>query len=112
MTNIFKRDSRANLLHIAADFNAGLSKHVTVGIINETSSIWGFGAKVSLVYPCKLYDAKLYASPVPVNADIRLLMTGNTLPGLASLVSNGTELMVVYGYGDNLRDPTCQKGSV
>ncbi|GFV19083.1 hypothetical protein TNCV_3223021 [Trichonephila clavipes] len=48
---------------------------------------------------------ELNASPGPVNTDIELLMTGNTLPGLASLVSNSIELKDVYGNGDNLMNP-------
>ncbi|GFW71427.1 transposable element Tcb1 transposase [Trichonephila clavipes] len=46
-----------------------------------------------------------YASHGPVNTDVGLLTTGNTLSGLTSLVSNGIELMDVYGYGDNHMNP-------
>ncbi|GBN80467.1 hypothetical protein AVEN_114160-1 [Araneus ventricosus] len=39
------------------------------------------------------------------NTAIRLLMTGNTLPGLTSLVSNCIGRMDMYGYGENLMNP-------
>ncbi|GBN33108.1 hypothetical protein AVEN_274796-1 [Araneus ventricosus] len=50
----------------------------------------------------------LYASPGPANAAIELLMTGNKLPGLTSLVSNCIGWMDVYWYGDNLMNPWTQ----
>ncbi|GBM29387.1 hypothetical protein AVEN_253909-1 [Araneus ventricosus] len=45
-------------------------------------------------------------------------MTGNTLPGLTSLVSNCIGQMHVYEYGDNINNPywiihpVCQQGTV
>ncbi|GBN42873.1 hypothetical protein AVEN_238421-1 [Araneus ventricosus] len=60
----------------------------------------------------------LYASPGPDNTTIGLLMIGNTLPGLTSLVSNCTGRMHVYEYGDNINNPyciihpVCQQGTV
>ncbi|GFS90718.1 hypothetical protein TNCV_3771411 [Trichonephila clavipes] len=56
--------------------------------LDETSSMWAFGAECPLMYPCLLHDTKLYASPGPVNTDIELSMTSNTLRGLTSPVSN------------------------
>ncbi|GBM24464.1 hypothetical protein AVEN_41109-1 [Araneus ventricosus] len=47
----------------------------------------------------------LYASPGPANAATELLMTGNKLPGLTSLVSNCIGWMDMYWYGDNLMNP-------
>ncbi|GBM93288.1 hypothetical protein AVEN_148510-1 [Araneus ventricosus] len=60
----------------------------------------------------------LDASPGPVNTTIGLLMIGNTLPGLTSLVSNCIGRMHVYEYGDNINNPhwiihpVCQQESV
>ncbi|GFX13757.1 HTH_Tnp_Tc3_2 domain-containing protein [Trichonephila clavipes] len=76
LTRIIKRDRRATLPQLAADFNAGPSTSLT-----------------------------LYASPGPVSIDNGLLMTGNMLPGLTSLVSNIIELMDVYEYGYILMNP-------
>ncbi|GBM10391.1 hypothetical protein AVEN_169676-1 [Araneus ventricosus] len=59
----------------------------------------------------------LYASPGP-DTTIGLLMIGNTLPGLMSLVSNCIERMNVYEYGDNINNPywiihpVCQQRTV
>ncbi|GFX32042.1 hypothetical protein TNCV_4098921 [Trichonephila clavipes] len=41
-------------------------------------------------------------------------MTGNTLPGLTNLVSNGIKLMDVYGNGKSHEsmDPLCQLGTI
>ncbi|GBO35721.1 hypothetical protein AVEN_152046-1 [Araneus ventricosus] len=47
----------------------------------------------------------LYASPGPDNTTIGLLMIGNTLPGLTSLVSNCIGRMHVYEYGENINNP-------
>ncbi|GBM68955.1 hypothetical protein AVEN_24360-1 [Araneus ventricosus] len=41
----------------------------------------------------------------PNNTTIELLMTGNTLPGLTSLISNCIGQMHVYEYGDNIINP-------
>ncbi|GBL89004.1 hypothetical protein AVEN_255164-1 [Araneus ventricosus] len=49
----------------------------------------------------------LYASPRPDNTTIGLLMIGNTLLGLTSLVSNCIGRMHVYEYGDNINNPSC-----
>ncbi|GBM11550.1 hypothetical protein AVEN_240684-1 [Araneus ventricosus] len=60
----------------------------------------------------------LYASPGPDNTAIGLLMIGNTLPGLTSLVSNCIGRMHVYKHGDNINNPywiihpVCQQGTV
>ncbi|GBN91396.1 hypothetical protein AVEN_107729-1 [Araneus ventricosus] len=60
----------------------------------------------------------LYAFPGPDNTTIGLLMIGNTLPVLMSLVSNCIGRMHVYEYGDNINNPywkihpVCQQGSV
>ncbi|GFV38939.1 DDE_3 domain-containing protein [Trichonephila clavipes] len=82
LTRIIKRDRRPTLSQIAADFNAVPSKRVT-----------------------------LYASPRPLNIDIGLLITGNTLPGLKSFVSNGIELTVWRQLHESM-DPTYQHGTV
>ncbi|GFW99233.1 uncharacterized protein TNCV_3010011 [Trichonephila clavipes] len=68
LTRIIKHDRRANLPQIAAGFNAGPSTNVTVRSVQRNIIDMG--------------------SPGPVNIDIRLLMTENTLPGLTSLISN------------------------
>ncbi|GBN79582.1 hypothetical protein AVEN_74295-1 [Araneus ventricosus] len=60
----------------------------------------------------------LYVSLGPDNTTIELLMIGNTLPGLTSLVSNCIGRMHVYEYGDNINNPywiihpVCQQGTV
>ncbi|GBO08009.1 hypothetical protein AVEN_48665-1 [Araneus ventricosus] len=54
-------------------------------LLNGPSLIWAFGTDVPLVYRFRLYGTQLYASPGPA---IELLMTGNKLPGLTSLISN------------------------
>ncbi|GBM04121.1 hypothetical protein AVEN_247985-1 [Araneus ventricosus] len=60
----------------------------------------------------------LYASLGPDNTTIGLLMTGNMLSGLTSLVSNCIGRMHVYEYGDNINNPywiihpVCQQGTV
>ncbi|GBL80062.1 hypothetical protein AVEN_29075-1 [Araneus ventricosus] len=60
----------------------------------------------------------LYASPGPDNTTIELLLIGNTMPGLTSLVSNCIGRMHVYEYGDNINNPywiihpVCQQGTV
>ncbi|GBN87250.1 hypothetical protein AVEN_174600-1 [Araneus ventricosus] len=52
--------------------------------------------------------SELYASPGPANAAIELLMTGNKLPGVTSLVSNCIRWMDMYWHGDNLMNPWTQ----
>ncbi|GBN83421.1 hypothetical protein AVEN_91226-1 [Araneus ventricosus] len=42
------------------------------------------------------------------NAAIELLMTGNKLPGLTSLISNCIGWVDMYWYGDNLMNPWTQ----
>ncbi|GBN54059.1 hypothetical protein AVEN_187040-1 [Araneus ventricosus] len=60
----------------------------------------------------------LYASPEPGNTTIGLLMIGNTLRGLTSLVSDCIGRMHVYEYGDNINNPywiihpVCKQGTV
>ncbi|GBN75362.1 hypothetical protein AVEN_204951-1 [Araneus ventricosus] len=44
----------------------------------------------------------------PANAAIELLMTGNKLPGLTSLISNCIGWMDMCWYGDNLMNPWTQ----
>ncbi|GBM35048.1 hypothetical protein AVEN_77653-1 [Araneus ventricosus] len=77
-------------------------------LLNGPSLIWAFGTDVPLVYRCWLYGTQLYASPGPANATIELLMAGNKLPGLTSLVSNCIGWMDMYWYGDNLMNPWTQ----
>ncbi|GBN51554.1 hypothetical protein AVEN_147220-1 [Araneus ventricosus] len=74
-------------------------------LFNGPSLIWALRTEGSLVYRCWLHDTKLYSSPGPDNTTIGLLMTGNTLPGLTSLVSNCIGRMHVYEYGDNIINP-------
>ncbi|GBN03133.1 hypothetical protein AVEN_116523-1 [Araneus ventricosus] len=77
-------------------------------LLNGPSLIWAFGTDVPLVYRCRLYGTQLYASPGPANAAFELLMTGNKLPGLTSLISNCIWWMDMYWYGDNLMNPWTQ----
>ncbi|GBM16774.1 hypothetical protein AVEN_9368-1 [Araneus ventricosus] len=74
-------------------------------LFNGPSLIWALRAEGPLVYRCLLHGTKLYSSPGPNNTTIGLLLTGNTLPGLTSLVSNCIGRMHVYGYGDNIINP-------
>ncbi|GBM95881.1 hypothetical protein AVEN_135374-1 [Araneus ventricosus] len=74
-------------------------------LFNGPSLIWVFSAEGPLVYRCSLHGTKLCPSPGPDNTTIVLLMTGNTLPGLTSLVSNCIGRMHVYEYGDNIINP-------
>ncbi|GBO03297.1 hypothetical protein AVEN_39677-1 [Araneus ventricosus] len=59
----------------------------------------------------------LYASPGPDSTTTGLLIIGNMLPGLTSLVSNCIGRMHVYEYADNINDPywiihpVCQQGT-
>ncbi|GFV44928.1 uncharacterized protein TNCV_1716761 [Trichonephila clavipes] len=78
LTRIIKRDRRATVPQIAADFNAGPSTSSTCEPFNETSSMWAFGSKGPLMYLCRLHGTKLYTSSGPFNTDIGLLMTENT----------------------------------
>ncbi|GBM88949.1 hypothetical protein AVEN_146640-1 [Araneus ventricosus] len=104
-----KRVRRATLLQIAAHFNDGALRNVSVRTAERRPSlIWVFGTDVQLVYRCGLYGTQLYASPGPANAVIELLMTLNKLPGLTSLVSNCIGWMDMYWYGDNLMNPWTQ----
>ncbi|GBO21953.1 hypothetical protein AVEN_161473-1 [Araneus ventricosus] len=66
-------------------------------LFNGPSLIWALRVEGSLVYRC-FHCTKLYSSPGPDNTTIGLLMTGNTLPGLTSLVSNCIGRMHVYEY--------------
>ncbi|GFX01632.1 HTH_Tnp_Tc3_1 domain-containing protein [Trichonephila clavipes] len=60
----------------------------------------------TLLFPNSVTQGtKPYASPGPVNTNIGLMLTGNTLPGLTSLVFNCIEQIDVYDYGDNLMNP-------
>jgi len=65
--------------------------------------MWAFRAEAPL------HDPKLYTSPGPINTDIGLLMTGNMLQDLMSLISNCIEPMYVevygYGYGEKRMNP-------
>ncbi|GBM40877.1 hypothetical protein AVEN_14800-1 [Araneus ventricosus] len=77
-------------------------------LLNGPSLIWAFGTDVPLLYRCCLHGTQLYASPGPANAAIELLLTGNKLPGLTSLLSNCIGWMDMYWYGDNLMNPWTQ----
>ncbi|GBM24527.1 hypothetical protein AVEN_144079-1 [Araneus ventricosus] len=87
-------------------------------LFNGPSLIWALRAEGPLVYRCSLHGTMLYASPGPDNTTIALLMIGNTLPGLTSLVSNCIGRMHAYEYGDNINNPywinhpVCQQGAV
>ncbi|GFX81771.1 transposable element Tcb2 transposase [Trichonephila clavipes] len=73
LTKITKCDRRATLPQIAADFNAGPSTSVTVRTIYRNIIDMGFR--------CTLVDCMAQSfTPGPVNNDIGLLMTENTLP--------------------------------
>ncbi|GBL81964.1 hypothetical protein AVEN_50548-1 [Araneus ventricosus] len=69
-------------------------------LFSGPSLIWALRAEGP---SCTVVDCtKLYSSPRPENTTIGLLMTGNTLPGLTSLVSNCIGRMHVYEYGDSI----------
>ncbi|GBN90079.1 hypothetical protein AVEN_128702-1 [Araneus ventricosus] len=51
LTRIIKRDRRATLPQISADFNTEPQQVSACEPFNETSSIWAFGAEGPLVYP-------------------------------------------------------------
>ncbi|GBL96997.1 hypothetical protein AVEN_254056-1 [Araneus ventricosus] len=74
-------------------------------LFNGPSLIWDLKAEGPLVYRCWLHCTKLYSSPGPDNATIGLLMTGNTLPGLMSFVSNYIGRMHVCEYGYDIINP-------
>ncbi|GBM90537.1 hypothetical protein AVEN_236328-1 [Araneus ventricosus] len=100
-----KRVRRATLPQIAADFNAGALRNVSVRTVEWTIIHMGFRNRCPTRVP--LLTVRHTASG-PANAAIELLMTGNKLPGLTSLVSNCIGWMDMYRYGDNLRNPWTQ----
>ncbi|GFS73019.1 uncharacterized protein TNCV_391391 [Trichonephila clavipes] len=89
LTRIIKRDRRATLPQIAADFNAWPSTSVTVRTIQQNILDMGFRSLRPTLVPLLTARHKdLRLTWVPVNTNIGLLMTRSTLPGLTSLVSN------------------------
>ncbi|GFW41959.1 HTH_Tnp_Tc3_2 domain-containing protein [Trichonephila clavipes] len=89
LTRIIKRDRRAAFPQIAADFNAGPSTSVTVRTIQRDIIDMNFRSRRLIRVPLLTARHKaLCLAWGPVNTDIGLLMTRNTLPGLTSLVSN------------------------
>ncbi|GFT58903.1 HTH_Tnp_Tc3_2 domain-containing protein [Trichonephila clavipes] len=89
LTRIIKRSRRAILPQIAADFNAGSSTSVNVRTIQRNIINMGFRSLRPTRVPLLTAQLlKLYGSPGPVNTAIGLSMTGNSLFGLSSLVSN------------------------
>ncbi|GBL75784.1 hypothetical protein AVEN_145075-1 [Araneus ventricosus] len=97
---ILKRDRRATLPHIAADFNDGASTSVSVRTVQWTVINMGSQSRRPTHVPLLTAQHKAFSSPGPNNTTIGLLMTGNTSPGLTSLISNCIGRMHVYKYGD------------
>ncbi|GFX01852.1 uncharacterized protein TNCV_370411 [Trichonephila clavipes] len=110
-SRVYREYRKSALPKTAANFNAG---QVSLReLFHETSYLWAFGAEGPLVYPCFLDDIKFYASSGPVNTDIGLWMTENTLPGMTSFISNSIEGRVwVWRQPRESMDPTGQQGTV
>ncbi|GBN23549.1 hypothetical protein AVEN_237344-1 [Araneus ventricosus] len=88
---------------VSADFNDGASTSVSVRIVQRTVINMGFRPTRVPLLPAR--QKPLSLAPGPNNTTIRLLMTGNTLPGLTSLVSNCIGRIHAYKYRDNLINP-------
>ncbi|GBN92572.1 hypothetical protein AVEN_211663-1 [Araneus ventricosus] len=105
-TRILKRDRRTILPQIAADFNDGSSTSVSVRTVQRTFINMGSQKRRPTRVPLLTTRHKaLPLSWTPDNTTIGLLMTGNTLPGLTSRVSNCIGRMHVYEYEDNIINP-------
>ncbi|GBO33180.1 hypothetical protein AVEN_24672-1 [Araneus ventricosus] len=104
-TRILKRDRRATLPHIAADFNDGASASVCVRIVQRTVINMGSQSRRPTRVPFLTARHKALLLSWARQHYIGLLMTGNTFPGLTSLVSNCIERMHVYEYGDDIINP-------
>lgn len=74
-------------------------------LFNKPSLICPFGAKDPLMYCCWLHRTKFYASHVPENHAIGLLITGNTIPGLTTFISNCIVRINLYEYRENFMNP-------
>ncbi|GBN71419.1 hypothetical protein AVEN_11248-1, partial [Araneus ventricosus] len=81
-------DRRATLPHIAADFNDEASRSVSVQTVQRT--VINMGSQS--LRPTRLLLLTAWHNALLLswadNTTIELLMTGNMLPGLTSLVSN------------------------
>ncbi|GFV23523.1 HTH_Tnp_Tc3_2 domain-containing protein [Trichonephila clavipes] len=87
-TRIFKRDRRATLPQIAADFNAGPSASIIVQTIQRNIIDMGFRSRRITRVPLLIARHKALRFACAHQHPHRTLMTRNTLPGLTSLVSN------------------------
>ncbi|GFT67672.1 HTH_Tnp_Tc3_2 domain-containing protein [Trichonephila clavipes] len=86
-TRNIKRNRRATLPHIAADFNAGPSTSVSARTIQQNTIDMDFRSRRTTRVLLLTVQHKALRL-VWVLLHRRLLVTGNTLPGLTSLVSN------------------------
>ncbi|GFY09553.1 HTH_Tnp_Tc3_2 domain-containing protein [Trichonephila clavipes] len=85
---IAKRDRRATLPQIAADFNAGSSTSVTVRTIQRSIIDMGFRSQRPTRVPLLIARHKALRLAWARQHRHERLMTGNMLSGLTSLVSN------------------------
>ncbi|GFW59742.1 uncharacterized protein TNCV_4718341 [Trichonephila clavipes] len=85
---IIKRDRRATLPQIAVDFNAGPSTSFIMRTIQRNIIDTGFRNQMPTRVLLLTARHKALRLAWAVNTDIGLLMNGNTLPSLTSLVSN------------------------
>ncbi|GBO16382.1 hypothetical protein AVEN_38212-1 [Araneus ventricosus] len=70
------------------DFNAGALGNVSVRTVERTIIDTGFRNRCPTRVPLLTVRHTALHSPGPANAAIELLMTGNKLPGLTSLIPN------------------------
>lgn len=104
LTRIFKQHRRATRPEIAVNFNAAASRSVTVRMVQRIvnfndEEMCRKGAEGTLLIALDKVLRIAWARK-PRHG---LLITGNTLSGLMSLVSTGR--MDVCGNGDNLMNP-------
>ncbi|GBO02641.1 hypothetical protein AVEN_202664-1 [Araneus ventricosus] len=104
-TRILKRDRRTILPHIATDFNDGACTSVSLRTVQRTVINMASQRQRPTRVPLLPALHKALLLSWVDNTTIGLLMTGNTLPGLTSLVSNCTGRMHVHEYGDNIINP-------
>lgn len=87
----------------------------TCELFSGSLSIWAFKAADPFGYRYWIHGTKLYASPGTVNISTGLLMAGNALPGLTSLVFNCMEIVGgvrVWQKPHESMDPTYQQETV
>ncbi|GBN37667.1 hypothetical protein AVEN_77479-1 [Araneus ventricosus] len=100
-----KLDRRTILPQIAADFNDGASTSVSVRTVQRTVINMGSQSRWPTRVPLLTALHKSLLLSWAQQTTIGLLMTGNTLCGLTSLVSNCIGRMHVYEYGDDIINP-------